>query len=134
MPRTRALGGVVLLLALGLTGCGGPHFVDQDQYGGVVAIPSNTNYWPTRYRSRAEEMMFLKCPQGYIIEYEDEDYRVAAKDGTHRLLTHEKKEYWISFRAKAATSSAVPEPPQAFTPSSHAISVSHLPECDQCRE
>lgn len=63
---------LVLLLALALAGCQGPRLVRVDGEGGVVAIPSNTNYWPTYYRDKAELLIQSKCPDGYEIIREEE--------------------------------------------------------------
>jgi hypothetical protein len=68
--RTILLVAPLFLIAAG--GCGGARFVGQDQYGGVVAIPANNNYWPTHYREEAEKLMAQKCPQGYVIDHEEE--------------------------------------------------------------
>src|SRR5207244_3199008 len=72
MLQTRQLGAAAVLLALGLTGCAGPRFVSQDQFGGVIAMPSNSDDWPTHYRTKAEQMMARKCPQGYVVVHEEE--------------------------------------------------------------
>src|SRR5215472_4112557 len=72
---SKNLRAAVLLVPLalaGLSGCGGARYIVQDQDGGVVAIPSNTNYWPMHYRDEAEKLMKQKCPQGYIIDREQE--------------------------------------------------------------
>jgi hypothetical protein len=75
MSIAKQLRGAVLLAPLflvGAVGCGSARYVMQDSYGGVVAIPSNNNYWPTHYRDEAEKLMKQKCPQGYVIEREEE--------------------------------------------------------------
>jgi hypothetical protein len=72
MLQIRALAGAALLLVAGLSGCAGPRFIAQDQYGGVIAMPSHSDYWPTHYLTKAREMMAAKCPQGYHIEHEEE--------------------------------------------------------------
>jgi len=46
--------------------------VSCDPDGGVIAIPENTNKWPTYYRSAAEELLRAKFPDGYVIEHEEE--------------------------------------------------------------
>ena len=45
--------------AVGLTGCagGGARYVAKQADGGVVAIPADTDAWPTHYRKKAEELM-----------------------------------------------------------------------------
>jgi hypothetical protein len=56
----------------GLTGCNSARYVTIESTGGVVAIPSNTNFWPTFNRRHAEELMQARCPAGYVIEREEE--------------------------------------------------------------
>lgn len=55
-----------------LVGCGSARYVSTGSEGGVLAIPSNSNSWPTYYRDKAEALMRAKCPNGYIIEHEEE--------------------------------------------------------------
>lgn len=55
-----------------LSGCAGPRVVKSDQTGGVVAIPTNSNSWPGYYRTKAEEMIRQRCPNGYEIVSEQE--------------------------------------------------------------
>ena len=55
-----------------LTGCANARYVKTDQYSGVVAMPSNTNCWPTYYRDHAEALMRQKCPNGYEVVAEEE--------------------------------------------------------------
>lgn len=55
-----------------LSGCARPRFVEVSKDGGVVAIPSNSNQWPTYYRDKAEKLMREKCPEGYEIVMEEE--------------------------------------------------------------
>jgi hypothetical protein len=62
----------LLVLAGLLAGCSQARFVHSDQWGGVIAIPNNSNQWPTYYQDQAKEMMKRQCPQGYVIEGEDE--------------------------------------------------------------
>jgi hypothetical protein len=47
-------------------------FVALEPNGGVVAIPTNTNCWPFFYREKAEAMMLERCPQGYVVDKEEE--------------------------------------------------------------
>jgi hypothetical protein len=129
MFQTRVLAGVVLLLVLGLAGCAGPRFVAQDPSGGVIAMPSNTDYWPTHFRAKAEEMMARKCPQGYHIEHEEEvvvghsvtgsestdtqtqdfpgrknrsDVQLTTTETSHTTTSQDITEYRITFRANTA--------------------------------
>jgi hypothetical protein len=62
---------VVLVLA-GVSGCGSARMIQSGPDGGVVAIPSNSNSWPCRYRESAEKLMAQKCPNGYEILKEEE--------------------------------------------------------------
>ncbi len=115
-----------MLLVVGLVGCAGPRFVSQDQFGGTIAMPSNSDYWPTNYRSKAEQLMARKCPQGYHIEREEEvvvgqsatgqdstdtqtqdlngkknrsNLQLTSTETTHSMTTHDITEYRISFRS-----------------------------------
>jgi hypothetical protein len=137
MAPVRILAGAVVLLALGSVGCTGPRIISQDQYGGVIAMPSNSNYWPTYYRSKAEEMMAKKCPQGFHIEHEEEvvvgqsvtnrntsdtqtqdipgrknrsDLQVTTTESTHTTTAHDLTEYRITFRANTAPGMSMTPP------------------------
>jgi hypothetical protein len=129
MSNSKNLRAAALLVPLalaGLSGCGGARYIVQDQYGGVVAIPSNTNYWPVYYRDEAEKLMKQKCPQGYHIDREEEvvvgqtttgsdntDTRsydlpggkkqpsgaLTTTTASHSTTTHDKTEYRITFHA-----------------------------------
>lgn len=61
-----------VLLFILVAGCAGRRLVRTDAAGGVVAIPNNSNYWPTYYRDKAEEMIRQRCPNGYEIVGEEE--------------------------------------------------------------
>ena len=37
-----------------------------------MAIPSNSNQWPTYYRDKAEKLIGEKCPDGYEVVMEEE--------------------------------------------------------------
>lgn len=62
-----------LPVVLGM-GCTSARIVERDPLAkrAVVAIPDNTNSWPSRHRRRAEEMMAKEFPNGYVIEREQE--------------------------------------------------------------
>ncbi|MBX9582652.1 MAG: hypothetical protein K2X87_20280 [Gemmataceae bacterium] len=47
------------LVVAGLAGCagGGARYVSKQGDGGVVAIPADTDAWPTHYRKKAEELI-----------------------------------------------------------------------------
>lgn len=68
MKRLLAWAPLVLLTV----GCESARLVHSDSQGGCVAIPSNYNGWPCHYRDEAEKLMRQKCPQGYVIEREEE--------------------------------------------------------------
>jgi hypothetical protein len=46
--------------------------VERDNTGGIVAVPENSNRWPSYNRKHAEELMRANCPQGYTIVKEEE--------------------------------------------------------------
>jgi hypothetical protein len=73
MRRPLAMFFLSWLGLMGLSGCGTARLVQVDQGGGVVAIPANTNAWPTNYRKQAEELMRQQCPAGYEIVSEREE-------------------------------------------------------------
>ena len=69
MPRT-----VIALLSLALVmqlGCAARQVLKDPDYG-VVAIPNNTNRWPSRYRDKADEIMSQHFPAGYEVVREEE--------------------------------------------------------------
>ncbi len=57
------------LLLASAWGCAAPgaRFVLQTDHGGVVAIPNDSDVWPTYYRRKALEMIAVECPDGYEI-------------------------------------------------------------------
>jgi hypothetical protein len=85
--RGRIRTSIVLSAIVGLTsGCAGTHqarYVYQDGQFGVVGIPSNTERWPTHYRTQAEELMARHFPQGYEIVRAEE-----VVEGSRVLTTH----------------------------------------------
>jgi hypothetical protein len=112
-----------LALCILMVGCSQVRLVHDAPDGGVVAIPNNTNQWPTYYRNRAEQLMKRRCPEGYVIVSEQaaED-NPAARDGRKpnedfdyegayvRLSTYDRKVYRISFRSADAAKNAPPPP------------------------
>jgi hypothetical protein len=71
--RCRAWTGLCALVVLWGAGCASSaRLVKWDADGGIVAIPSNNNYWPAHYRDQAEALMQKKCPAGYQIVREEE--------------------------------------------------------------
>lgn len=64
---------LVPLALVVLCGCmSNARYVDLNQTGGVVAIPTNTNVWPSFNRKNAEKLIAERCPHGYEIESEQE--------------------------------------------------------------
>ena len=61
-----------LSLSLALYGCTTARRVVKASDHGVIAIPSDSNAWPFRYREKAEELMAQHFPEGYVIEHEEE--------------------------------------------------------------
>jgi hypothetical protein len=55
--------GVALALITGLSGCASPaRIVHQDANSVTIAIPENTNVWPTYYRDEARKMAATAIP------------------------------------------------------------------------
>ena len=59
-------------LVLALSGCVSARYVLKDSNSGVVAMPSNSNSWPSHHRDKAEALMREQFPNGYVIELEEE--------------------------------------------------------------
>ena len=59
------------LLAIA-TGCSSGRYVMRNGDRGIVAIPANTNSWPTRNWDHATELMSQHFPEGFEIEHEEE--------------------------------------------------------------
>jgi hypothetical protein len=70
--RLGGLGALTACLVMGLSGCCTARFISVDADYAVVAIPNNTNDWPTYNRTHAEELMHQKFPQGFVIDHEGE--------------------------------------------------------------
>src|SRR5262245_34596741 len=71
--QCRGLRWLCALVILASGGCAtSARLVKWDQDGGVVAIPKNSNDWPSRYRDQAEAVMQNKCPRGYEVIREEE--------------------------------------------------------------
>jgi hypothetical protein len=71
------------LLLASAWGCAvpGARFVLQTDRGGVVAIPNDSDVWPTNYRRKALELIAGECPDGYEIT----DERDVAVERQERL-------------------------------------------------
>jgi hypothetical protein len=155
-PRSYVLLLLGSLSVVAANGCGNARYVVQDQYGGVVAIPSNSNSWPTYYREKAEKLMTQKCPQGYVVDREEEvvvgqtttantnsDTRTNDLQGGKRspsgsleatttsrsVSVQDQTEYRIAFHAKNAVPAAVmrPESPRVVLPPSPQSSLPATP-------
>lgn len=122
------------LLLVAVAGCGtSARLVQGDRDGGVVAIPSNSNSWPNRYRDEADKLMAQKCPNGYDVVSEGEvvvgktatsnesvDRRTPANkngriDQTTTTMTtsvSDKTEYRITFRAREVKPSQTVKQPE----------------------
>jgi hypothetical protein len=63
----------VLCSILWLSGCAtGARCVTSTSTCGIVAIPNKSNEWPNYYHKQAEDLIQAKCPDGYVIELEEE--------------------------------------------------------------
>jgi len=87
----RMLGTPILMAACGCAG--GVHLVSQSPEGGVIAIPTNSDQWPTHYRSRAERLMEQTCPTGYVIDHEEIVVEKPARSGKEAPNDDEYYEY-----------------------------------------
>ncbi len=72
MPHIAHRGFCCLVLSIALSGCAAARYVMKDGDSGVVAIPMNSNSWPSHHRERAEKLMSEHFPAGYYIEREEE--------------------------------------------------------------
>ena len=115
-----ALPAAVLLLVT-VSGCGSARMIQSTPDGGVVAIPSNTNAWPFKYRDHADKLMAMKCPNGFDVMREEEvivGVKSTTTEVTDRVTqagykdspqtttsvvttTRPQKEYRITFRARS---------------------------------
>jgi hypothetical protein len=65
------LGLVMLTVGVLQSGCAARSVLRDPDYG-IVAIPYNTNRWPTRFRDQAHKIMHEHFPQGYEVLREEE--------------------------------------------------------------
>ena len=71
--QTSRLMNFCVCAAIALSGCNSARLVTVEKTGGVVAIPNNTNNWPSYNRQHAEELMQANCSGGgYVIDREEE--------------------------------------------------------------
>jgi hypothetical protein len=104
MSLRRTLSAITLAAAVGAMGCTSARYVSLDAGGsGVVAIPANFNRWPLNFRDEAEELMRQRCPEGYVIDHEEEVFKSQTVDA---------KEWQIHFHSKNALveGTGVPKP------------------------
>jgi hypothetical protein len=70
VEMSRFILGVAALIA-GLSGCAGPaHYVEKNGDSGVVAIPTNTNVWPTYYETEAMALIRKHVGSNFEIVHE----------------------------------------------------------------
>jgi hypothetical protein len=141
---------VWLAAVLSVCGCASARVVSRDQYGGIVAIPSNSDDWPTHYRKSAEELMARQCPQGYVVESEGEvvvgqhttDHVTGNNNSAasllfgigseqHSVQTHDIKEWQIRYRTKDAPPAAVLMQAGLHVPAPAGQTTERLPETPQ---
>lgn len=73
VTQKRTLGLLVIALALASsTGCQSARYVLREPAQGVVAIPDNSNSWPSYNRKNAEKLMQEHFPEGYVVDREEE--------------------------------------------------------------
>jgi len=77
---------VLAVLVLGQLGCQSARQVYRDGDRGVVAIPANSNAWPTYNRDSADELMAQHFPEGYVIDREEE---IAVGEATTTTDNHD---------------------------------------------
>lgn len=119
MTRIRPARGLAALVLAGVCGCASNavHYVTDTEGGGVVGIPTNSDIWPTFYRSKALELIAAKCPN-YDILHEEEvtlpqnDYNAPNDNPRYEytgalMRLPDPTEYQITFRCRAA-----PPPPK----------------------
>ncbi|MFQ3592984.1 MAG: hypothetical protein SNJ82_07305, partial [Gemmataceae bacterium] len=75
---------------------------------GVVAIPANTNHWPSYHREEAHRLMRLVCPNGYTILHEEE----VTLPGEGKP----QREYRLTFRSNVQVPSHLQSPASAEVP------------------
>lgn len=132
----RLVGATILAAACGCAP--GVHFVSQSPDGGVVALPNNSDQWPTYYRNRAAQLMKKRCPDGYVIDREEVVVEKPARSGKQapnddeyyeyngaleRISNYRRETYQITFHA-APPGGRRPKtdgPPQTVKPNSSTL-------------
>jgi hypothetical protein len=107
---TRLLFAAALVVA-GLSGCASPaRYIDRTPDGGIVAIPANTDYFPTYNRSAAIEKIKEHVGPNYEITWEGEvakgqqtvsNQQINGKTESSVTTTQDLKEYQIAYRRKS---------------------------------
>jgi hypothetical protein len=134
---------IFVFIGLSLSGCATPaRYLSRESTGGIVAIDSNTNSWPSYNRKRAEELMAAHFPGGYEIIREDEV--VVGQTTTNNTLTNretqptwnplvdkeqvtttqtsstqDRTEWRIYYRPKTFTTSTLPQEGKSIIPASN---------------
>jgi hypothetical protein len=126
MARKLLCGAFLFIVVSAVSGCmGGARFVHKDVAGGTIAIPENTDMWPTYYRSEAIKMIREQHGANVEIVSEGEvvvgqetrndqrtENRKIGPDGKpignlttsiNTTSTTDKKEYQIQYRIKPMT-------------------------------
>lgn len=68
----RACAWLVGFSVLLIAGCNSARLVSATGDGGVVAIPDNSDSWPSYNMRKAQELMQKQCPNGYQIVRQEE--------------------------------------------------------------
>jgi hypothetical protein len=80
---------LAVIFVAALSGCAsteGVRYVYQDRDFGVIAMPENTDWWPTHYRRHGEKLMDDHFPDGHeIVRAEEviEGERTMKSEGAH---------------------------------------------------
>jgi hypothetical protein len=102
MSLARKVRSLVLLSVLALTGCMSARVVSRDPTGGVVAIPENSNSWPTRYHDQAIALIKQDCPDYAIVREEEVVTGTVTTDrestDTRTRETQNRTEWRITYR------------------------------------
>ncbi len=102
-PSRIRLAFLIGVIAAGACGCPSVRVVSQQDSCGVIAMPANTDMWPFRYRSKAEALLAQQCPEGYIIELEEE---YVTGQTTSVQEDHQENEHQVSKRVSFTTGSS----------------------------
>jgi len=93
--------GVVVMVA-GLSGCAGQaKIIQKGPDAGIVAIPENTNVWPTHYRDAAEALIKQHIGPSFMVVDEREVVTGGNNSaGPTANTTPASKEYRITYQRK----------------------------------